>query len=64
MPIVKIPKDCLIASDSDSITVNLPEWVLQLKSRDYGKIARAKGIFKQKKSALLRHLAQVRQEWQ
>jgi hypothetical protein len=65
MAIVKIPKDCLITEDQDSITLNLPDNFLKVdsKSQEYQKIAQARGILKAKKQDVIHHCQKVRHEW-
>lgn len=63
MPVIKIPKQYLVNQDEDSITVDIPASVLALWQRDYDKVARAKGLLKHKRQAMLAHLNAVRQEW-
>ncbi len=36
---------------------------IQLPDKDYEKIAKAKGILKDKKEAIITHLDNLRQEW-
>jgi len=64
MPVIKIPKQYLVNQDEDSITVDVPSSVLALWQRDYDKVARAKGLLKHKREAMLAHLNAVRQEWE
>jgi hypothetical protein len=63
MPIIKIPKQYLVEQNEEFITVDVPAAVVSLWQRDYAKVARAKGLLKEKRSALLAHLNTVRQEW-
>jgi len=63
MPFIKIPKDCLIFQDENSITIDIPESVLLSLTKDYQKIFKAKGILKYKRDSLLSHLNNLRQEW-
>jgi hypothetical protein len=56
-------RESLGVLDEDSITVDVPESTLLHWKRDYEKITKAKGIFKDKKEAILTHLNTLRQEW-
>ncbi len=64
MPLVTILKRYLVSEDEDSITLDLPELVLALLQRDYGKVKKAKGILQHQKEAILAHLDAVRGEWE
>jgi hypothetical protein len=64
MPLVTILKRYLVSEDEDSITLDLPESVLALLQRDYGKVKKAKGILRHQKEAILAHLDAVRGEWE
>lgn len=64
MPVIKIPKQYLVNQDEDSIIVDVPASVLALWQRDYDKVARAKGLLKHKREAMLAHLNAIRQEWE
>ncbi|NJM23831.1 MAG: hypothetical protein HC907_37155 [Richelia sp. SM1_7_0] len=64
MPLVTIAKSYLVSEDENSITLDLPESFIESLQRDYGKIAKAKGILKHKKEAMLAHLNAVREEWE
>ena len=63
MPIIKIPKHYLVDQNEEFITVDVPALVVSLWQRDYAKIARAKGLLKGKREAMLAHLNTIRQEW-
>jgi hypothetical protein len=63
MPLIKIPRHYLVSQDEDSITVDIPESMLLHWKRDYEKIAKAKGILKDKKETILAHFYTLRQEW-
>lgn len=63
MPIIKIPKHYLVDQNEEFITVDVPASVVSLWQRDYAKIARAKGLLKGKREAMLAHLNTIRQEW-
>jgi len=63
MPIIKIPKQYLIDQNEEFITVDVPNSVVSQWQRDYAKIARAKGLLKNKRDAMLAHLHTTRQEW-
>ncbi|AFY35553.1 hypothetical protein [Calothrix sp. PCC 7507] len=64
MPLVNISKRYLVSEDEDSITLDLPESVLASWQKDYGKVAKAKGILQNQKEAMLAHLDAVRGEWE
>jgi hypothetical protein len=64
MTIVKIPRQYLITEDQDSITVDLPESIVKQLRHDYSKVKRAQGILKHRKTEMLAHLAEIRQEWE
>lgn len=66
MAIVKIPKDCLISQDEDSITLDLSDNLLKIdnQSQEYQKIAKARGILRAKKQNVINHCQKMRQEWQ
>jgi hypothetical protein len=64
MTIVRVPRQYLIAEDQDSITIDLPESVVNQLRHDYSKVKRAQGILKDRKAEMLSHLAQIRQEWE
>lgn len=57
MTVIKIPKQYLVNQ------VDVPASVLALWQRGYGKVARAKGLLKDKREAMLAHLNAVRREW-
>jgi hypothetical protein len=63
MPIIKIPKQYLVEQNEEFITVDVPAAMVSLWQRDYAKVARAKGLLKGKRSAMLAHLNTIRQEW-
>ena len=64
MPLIKIPKQYLVEQNEEFITVDVPAEVVSLWQRDYAKVARAKGLLKEKRSAMLAHLNAIRQEWE
>lgn len=45
-------------------SLNTPKLSPDIGQKDYQKVAEAKGILKDKKSALMAHLESVRQEWE
>ena len=63
MPIIKIPRHYLVDQNEEFITVDVPAAVISLWQRDYVKVARAKGLLKEKREAMLAHLNTIRQEW-
>ncbi len=63
MPIIKIPKQYLIDQNEEFITVDVPASVISLWQRDYAKVAKAKGLLKDKRNRMLSHLDTMRQEW-
>ena len=63
MPIIKIPKHYLVDQNEEFITVDVPALVVSLWQRDYAKIARAKGLLKGKREAMLAYLNTIHQEW-
>jgi len=63
MPIIKIPKQYLIDQNDEFLTVDVPTSVVSQWQRDYGKIARAKGLLKYKRDDMLAYLQTTRQEW-
>jgi ABC-type microcin C transport system permease subunit YejB len=60
MPLITIAKSYLVSEDENSITLDLPESFLESLQRDYKKVAKAKGILKHKKEAILAHLDVIR----
>ncbi|MBF2090302.1 MAG: hypothetical protein IGR90_15465 [Synechococcales cyanobacterium K32_A2020_035] len=64
MPRIKIPKQYLVEQNDEFIMVDVPAEVVSLWQRDYAKVARAKGLLKEKRSAMLAHLNATRQEWE
>ncbi|MBF2095879.1 MAG: hypothetical protein IGR80_14110 [Synechococcales cyanobacterium K44_A2020_017] len=64
MPRIKIPKQYLVEQNDEFIMVDVPAEVVSLWQRDYAKVARAKGLLKEKRSAMLAHLNAIRQEWE
>ncbi|WP_198806314.1 hypothetical protein [Leptolyngbya sp. BL0902] len=64
MPIIKIPKQYLIDQNEEFITVDVPASVVSLWQRDYAKVAKAKGLLKDKRNQMLAHLDTMRQEWE
>ncbi|WP_204150039.1 hypothetical protein [Leptolyngbya sp. CCY15150] len=64
MPLIKIPKQYLVEQNDEFIMVDVPAEVVSLWQRDYAKVARAKGLLKEKRSAMLAHLNAIRQEWE
>ncbi|MFP4319477.1 MAG: hypothetical protein ACLFM4_08790 [Phormidium sp.] len=63
MPIIKIPKQYLIGQNEEFITVYVPASVVSMWQRDYAKVAKAKGLLKDKRDKMLAHLDTMRQEW-
>ncbi|KPQ34063.1 MAG: hypothetical protein JJU32_10060 [Phormidium sp. BM_Day4_Bin.17] len=63
MPIIKIPKQYLIDQNEEFITVDVPASVVSMWQRDYAKVAKAKGLLKDKRDKMLAHLDTMRQEW-
>ncbi|MCA2812882.1 MAG: hypothetical protein IM477_10175 [Microcystis sp. M090S1] len=63
MPLIKIPRNYLIAEDENFITADVPDSLLQLWQKDYQKVIKAKGILKDKKAAMLSHVESLRREW-
>ncbi|WP_008311967.1 hypothetical protein [Leptolyngbya sp. PCC 6406] len=63
MPIIKILKHYLIEQNEEFITVDVPFAVVLPWQRDYAKVARAKGLLKEKRASMLTHLNTIRQEW-
>jgi hypothetical protein len=64
MPIIKISKQYLIDQNEEFITVDVPASVVSLWQRDYAKVAKAKGLLKDKRDKMLAHLDTMRQEWE
>ena len=64
MPIIKIPKRYLIDQNEEFITVDVPASVVSLWQRDYAKVAKAKGLLKDKRNRMLSHLDTMCQEWE
>ncbi|CAC5341543.1 MULTISPECIES: hypothetical protein [Planktothrix] len=63
MPIIKISKQYLIDQNEEFITVDVPASVVSMWQRDYAKVAKAKGLLKDKREKMLAHLDTIRQEW-
>ena len=63
MPIIKIPKQYLIDQNEEFIAVDVPASVVSMWQRDYAKVAKAKGLLKDKREKMLAHLDTMRQEW-
>lgn len=63
MPIIKIPMQYLVEQNEEFITVDVPAAVVSLWQQDYAKVARARGLLKEKRAAMLAHLNTIRQEW-
>ncbi|MFY7805405.1 MAG: hypothetical protein ACOVQ7_18455 [Limnoraphis robusta] len=63
MPIIKIPKQYLIDQNEEFITLDVPDSVVSMWQRDYAKVAKAKGLLKNKRDKMLAHLNTIRQEW-
>ncbi|CAC5345500.1 MULTISPECIES: hypothetical protein [Planktothrix] len=63
MPIIKISKQYLIDQNEEFITVDVPASVVSMWQRDYTKVAKAKGLLKDKREKMLAHLDTIRQEW-
>jgi hypothetical protein len=63
MPIIKIPKQYLIDQNEEFLTVDVPASVVSLWQRDYAKVAKAKGLLKDKQNQMLAHLDTMRQDW-
>jgi hypothetical protein len=64
MTIVRVPRQYLVSEDQDSITIDLPESIVKQLRYDYSKIKRAQGILRDRKTEMLAHLTQLRQEWE
>jgi hypothetical protein len=63
VPLIKIPRNYLIAEDENFITADVPDSLLQLWQKDYQKVVKAKGILKEQKAAMLYHVESLRREW-
>ncbi|KYC37006.1 hypothetical protein WA1_46020 [Scytonema hofmannii PCC 7110] len=64
MPLVTIPRRYVVSENEESLVLDLPESILVSWQRDYGKVAKAKGILQHQKEAMLAHLDTVREEWE
>jgi len=62
MPIIKISKQYLIDQNEEFITGDVPTSVVSMWQRDYAKVAKAKGLLKDKRDKMLTHLDRMRQE--
>lgn len=60
MPIIKITKQYFFDQNEEFITVDVPASVASLWQRDYAKVAKAKGLLKEKRSQMLTHLDALR----